>query len=310
MPISATCTCGQFLQTDAANAGHALQCPRCGRDWNVSDAGDPSQIFFIAEGSGAPDLLDRQTLRNAERNRGRFRDHGKAIAQDVFGIICCLFLLWLLMPATSHCGPGMNRTACTNNLKQISLAMDAYQSDHGCLPPAAITDKNGKPLLSWRVAMLPYLENGPLYAKFHLDEPWDSPHNRTLLDQMPGLYNCPRRQALKPGMTGYQVVVGHETAFTPDLEPLPISGVTDEFKDTLLVAESVHPVFWTQPDDIPFAVALHTSELGDPQGAHDHGFGAAFADGSVRFLRSTISPRILHAFLTRNGNEAVAADSY
>ena len=78
-----------------------------------------------------------------------------------------------------------------NNEKQIALAMHNYHAANDHLPPAAIKDKAGKPLLSWRVAILPYLEQAALYNKFHLDEPWDSPHNKALIASMPAVYACP-----------------------------------------------------------------------------------------------------------------------
>ena len=80
---------------------------------------------------------------------------------------------------------------CINNLKQIGLAMHNYHARHKTFPPAYTVDKDGKPLLSWRVLILPYLEQDALYKEFHLDEPWDSEHNRALIDRMPTTYLCP-----------------------------------------------------------------------------------------------------------------------
>ena len=83
------------------------------------------------------------------------------------------------------------RSQCINNLKQIGLAMHNYHAMHKTFPPAYTVDKAGKPLLSWRVLILPYLEQDALYKEFHLDEPWDSEHNRALIDRMPATYRCP-----------------------------------------------------------------------------------------------------------------------
>ena len=104
--------------------------------------------------------------------------------------------------------------------------MRDYHESNGCLPPAAITDKNGRPLLSWRVAILPTWIPSHSLRKFHLDEPWDSPHNRSLLGQCRA-YTCPSDSTLEPGMTGYQVVIGPNTAFTPDFKPLQARDFTD-----------------------------------------------------------------------------------
>jgi len=86
--------------------------------------------------------------------------------------------------------PGA-RTQSQSRLKQMALAFHSYMEQHGRLPPAAICDAKGRPLLSWRVALLPFIAQGELYRQFKLDEPWDSPHNIKLLDQMPATYDSP-----------------------------------------------------------------------------------------------------------------------
>jgi hypothetical protein len=95
-----------------------------------------------------------------------------------------------------------------------------------------------------------------LYSKFHLDEPWDSPHNLSLLDAMPNVYACPSDPTRKPGTTGYQAVIGPATAFTPDFKPLPFQDFTDGLSRTLLVGESRRCVPWTKPEDLPFDMTL------------------------------------------------------
>jgi len=90
--------------------------------------------------------------------------------------------------------------------------------------------------LSWRVAILPYIEQAALYREFHLDEPWDGEHNKKLIARFPNVYGCPSDPHLKPGMTGYQVVIGPGTAFTPDYKPLRSRDFTDGLRTTILVA--------------------------------------------------------------------------
>ncbi len=91
--------------------------------------------------------------------------------------------------------------------------MANYESAFGTLPPAATFDKEGTPLLSWRVLLLPYLERGELYNQFHLDEAWDSPHNRPLADKMPRVFQCPSGE-LSQGLTIYEVIVDPHSIFT------------------------------------------------------------------------------------------------
>ena len=107
------------------------------------------------------------------------------------------------------------RTQCVNNLKQIGLAMHNYLDSHKTFPPAYSRDKSGRPLLSWRVHILPYVEEASLYKEFHLDEPWDSPHNRTLIDRMPAVYRCPSmsRKPADRGKTTYLTPRGKATIF-------------------------------------------------------------------------------------------------
>src|SRR5437868_3063260 len=94
-----------------------------------------------------------------------------------------------------------DRNTSVNSLKQIALAMHNYLNVYGHLPPAAIRDKEGRPLLSWRVALLPFLEQDQLYKRFKLDEPWDSEHNKKLLAAMPKTYLRPGREAKEPYQT-------------------------------------------------------------------------------------------------------------
>ena len=188
--------------------------------------------------------------------------------------------------------------------------MRYYRESYGCLPPAAITDKNGRPLLSWRVAILPNMIPTTLYNEFHFDEPWDSPHNRSLVGRMPSVYTCPSDSTLEPGMTGYQVVIGPNTAFTPDFKPLQAKDFTDGESTTILIAETSHGVPWTKPEDVPFDMTIPLTGLGSHHGYHNSGFNAAFTDGSVRFLKSWIAARVLEALLTRNGSESISAENY
>ena len=91
--------------------------------------------------------------------------------------------------------------------------MRNYHDANKHFPAAAIRSKDGKPLLSWRVALLPMMEHEKLYDQFHLDEPWDSEHNKKLIDKMPAMYRSPKSRLKAPGMTNYVVPVGPGTVF-------------------------------------------------------------------------------------------------
>jgi Protein of unknown function (DUF1559)/Domain of unknown function (DUF4190) len=339
--IPVDCECGQELETSDANAGRRARCPVCGRalivpirapvpeTFFISDAPElriPSGevtsgkaiaslglgvLFFFACLSGIPAiLLGRQALLDIDQSGGRLRGRRMASAGIVLGLLGCLFTIAILMVATGSSSEPARRTQCVNNLKQIGLGFHNYHQTYNCLPPAAITDKNGRPLLSWRVAILDFLESTPAGSKFHLDEPWDSPHNLSLLEPMPRIYACPSDSTQKSGMTGYQAVIGPRTAFTPDFKPVRIEDITDGTNTTLLVGESRRHVPWTKPDDLPIDTNLSLSDLGSHHGYHSSGFNALFANGSVWFLKSSITPSVLRAILSRDGGEVVSPDSF
>src|SRR5205814_7143349 len=135
-------------------------------------------------------------------------------------------------------------------------------TSRGVWPQPAIYGKDGKPLLSWRVAILPYIEQDQLYKQFKLDEPWDSDHNKKLLDKMPKTFEIPEAKA-KPGHTFYQVFTGPETVFPLDATKklrFPAS-FTDGTSNTLAIVEAANPVPWTKPEDIPLTEQLNAAKL-------------------------------------------------
>ncbi len=217
-------------------------------------------------------------------------------------------LIALLLPAVQAAREAARRAQCVNNLKQIGLAMHNYESANGAFPAAAIVDEQRKPLLSWRVAILPYLEQKSLYDKFKLDEPWDSPHNKALLKEMPAVYGCPSRNlAGEPGMTAYRVFSGPGAILDPT-RPTRIAEVTDGLTNTFMVVESVEAIPWTKPDDLPFGNArgLPGIPLFGAGSKHPGGFNALFGDGSVRFIKMSISPQLFRGLITRSGGENIA----
>ncbi len=249
-------------------------------------------------------------LRDIKGSKGKLRGRRMAIAGIALGVIDCLLLIALFVPPHRSAREAARRAQCTNNLKQLGLALQLYREATGSLPAAAITDKNGKPLLSWRVALLPFIDTGSPYWKFHLDEPWDSPHNIGLVEQMPAIFNCPSGATRKWGMTGYMAVIGAGTVFRPDYQPVRFQDISDGNEQTILVAESPRSVPWTKPEDIPIELVLAPGGLGSNHGYHNDGFNALFADGTVRFLKRSITPGTLSALLSRNGSEDVTSDSY
>ncbi len=215
----------------------------------------------------------------------------------------------LMLPAVSASREAARRAQCVNNMKQMGLAFHNYHSATNMLPAPAITDKDGKPLLSWRVAILPYCEQQALYNKFKLDEPWDSPNNKPLIQEMPNVYLCPSRKNPEAGTTTYQVFVGEGALFDAPGAGTGFQTVTDGTSNTIAVVESTDAVTWTKPDDLKFDAKAQPSLFGAGS-PHPGGFNALFTDGSVRFIKQTIKLEVWKALLTRNGGEVIDANGY
>jgi len=215
------------------------------------------------------------------------------------------FALGLLLPAVQSAREAARRAQSQNNLHRIALAMLNYLSVKGSFPARANFDAQGKPLLSWRVHILPYIEQEALYKQFHLDEPWDSEHNHRLIAMMPSFYRNPSSRSARPGMASYLAVCGKGLMFDGTAGRKPAE-VTDGLSNTIVVVEADddRAVEWTKPEDWEFDATRPLAGLGH---AHPAGFGAAFGDGSVRFLSSSIDATLFHALLTIAGGEAVQA---
>jgi uncharacterized protein (TIGR03067 family) len=204
--------------------------------------------------------------------------------------------------AAAECAQeGALKLASANNLKIIGIAMHNYlDANRGSFPPAAIYSKDGKALLSWRVAILPYLEQGLLYKEFKLDEPWDSEHNKKLLDKMPKVY-APVAGDAKENSTFYRVFTGPNTIFE-GTKGTRITTITDGTSNTILVVEAGEAVPWTKPDELPYDASKPLPKLG---GMFKGGFNALFADAAVRFIRANADPQLLRAAITRNDGKVL-----
>lgn len=236
-------------------------------------------------------------------------------------VLSCLALLLGVVPALSGLLEGAiggsRRMIAMNNLKQAVFAMCSNDAQRGIMP-AAIVDGDGKPLLSWRVAVLPFLEAHDLFREFHLDEPWDSPHNSTLIPLMPAVFAAPG-SAPERGLTGMLVPVAPGTAFADadarrdfgDSQTASLLGVrTSSFEDgisktAIIVLLPGVDVPWTKPQELDsdpvaaFAEAWRQGHATVP---------VAFADGSVRTVPSDLAPESIRAMFSRAGGDAWSVD--
>jgi prepilin-type processing-associated H-X9-DG protein len=205
------------------------------------------------------------------------------MALGVFGSTIVTFAL---LAVVFQAAREVKRSAeCARNLKQIALAMHNFHEANRAFPPAAITDRQGQPLLSWRVAILPYLgpEGKALYQQFRLNEPWDSPNNRPLLDRMPAVFACPDEPRGRPPTTNYLVVVGPGKVFTGKRKGVKIQDVSAGTSNTLMVTESNRSVPWTAPQEITDNPSPEAPQTGSK---HPGGYYYAMADGSVRYMKT------------------------
>jgi hypothetical protein len=224
-----------------------------------------------------------------------------------------------------------NKQTSANNMHNIIVAMHAYYDDHKRLPPAVVYDPKGKPLYSWRVLLLPYIEENALYEEFKLDEPWDSPNNIRLLKRMPEVFRSPGRKQ-GSSTTPYQVwyskpsdpdkwspgaaVFEAELTGRKPLEPLSpfhiansrgvvelgdwgppmtFQKITDGASNTMFLAEAAEEIPWTKPGGLFFDPAGPLPKLGNLCADH---FLAAYGDGRVAWERKSLTDATLRALIT------------
>jgi hypothetical protein len=179
-----------------------------------------------------------------------------------------------------------------------------YCDTYGQMPPAVVYGKNGQPLYSWRVLLLPFFEQQELYSQFHLDDPWDSPHNLPLLERMPSLYAPPpgKRSRYPAYHTICHVFVGKGAAFEEGKKLNYTEDFPDGTSNTILIIEAGPPVPWTKPEEIPFDPAGPLPQLDT---LFPDMIRLADASGARHHVRRDISEKIFRAAITRNGGEAL-----
>jgi hypothetical protein len=198
------------------------------------------------------------------------------------------------------------RSTCSNNLKVIGLALQNYRDAYGCFPPAYVADVDGRPMHSWRVLILPFLEQEAIYDRYRFDEPWDGPNNRKLHDLIVGTYACPSH-AKQGHSTAYVAVVGAETSWR-GAEPTRSEDIADGASRTVMVVEvAAAAIHWMEPRDLEFG--RMSFAIGGPEGSagaashHPNIAHALFADGTVRMLPQKTAPATVRGLLTVAGGE-------
>jgi len=267
--------------------------------------------------------MTRPAASNANRNdlpRDPRATELRTLAKRWYAIAAVLTLsfaivgLFVLLIEGARSRRSSPRSWCKNNLKQIGLALHNYHDTYGCFPPAYVADGNGRPMHSWRVLILPFIDQTPLYNKYRFDEPWDGPNNRQLADMIVPVYNCPSDERggdkhddkHASTMASYLAIVGPEAAWPGSLA-MTLSDFEDGTSNTLLVVEVANSgIHWMEPRDLHVLQMAPTINAKAGQGIssrHKAGAHALAADGSVRFFPDNLTADQIRAWLTSAGGD-------
>lgn len=287
--IPFTCPhCGKFMEVADQYAGQTGPCASCGKQVTIPGGGVPSN--FAPTPYGPPPA----------------KTGGAATSIAIILAVCCVglflcggILLALLLPAVQAAREAARRTQSMNNLKQMALAMHNYHDTYRELPPAVVTDADGKPLYSGRVLLLPFMEQQNIYNQWQKDKAWNSPENQALSMILIPTFHDP--SSTNANSCDYLFVTGQGTIFDGQGKRT-LSDVTDGTSNTLVFIETkgtstswAEPREW-DPNQQPWPLP----------GNHPAGNVAAFADGSVRVLSKTTPPQEVQKMTTRAGGEPVS----
>ncbi|MBI3860276.1 MAG: DUF1559 domain-containing protein [Planctomycetia bacterium] len=229
----------------------------------------------------------------------------------IAAVLFVLFVMYSAFLSVSTPIEAPRRSTCRNNLKQIGLALHNYHETYGCLPPAYIADANGRPMHSWRVLLLPYLDQTPLYQSYRFDEPWDGPNNSKLAKIALPIFCCPSDEHNSGTNAArcnanYLAVVGDETAW-PGPRPTTIGEMKDGTSETLLLIEVTNSgIHWMEPRDLhvlQMAPSINAKAGQGISSRHKSGANSLMADGAVRFLPDSLPAETLRGLLTIDGGE-------
>jgi prepilin-type processing-associated H-X9-DG protein/prepilin-type N-terminal cleavage/methylation domain-containing protein len=258
------------------------------------------------------------------------RSHAFTLVELVIVLAIVAVLIGLLVPAVQKTREAANRIRCTNNLRQMGIALHHYHDGYQTFPPGGVEWRPpgdyAKRQLAWCVFLLPYLEQESVYRSLNLSKPFDSPENAQGAAAILSVFLCPSKprtnyQFEGRGVCDYggifgQALFGNDKPPNGTLlfdKPIRIPMITDGTSCTLMISED------TQRDDAQWINAMNLFDVAapinqgpvyDPDIHSDHGGGAngLFADGSVRFLRESMDVQLLAAIVTRAGGEPVPND--
>ncbi|MEL6104669.1 MAG: DUF1559 domain-containing protein [Planctomycetota bacterium] len=296
MPHLFTCPhCDAKTQVEDRYSGHSGECFNCGATIQLPHFADTSPSYGGAGGKRAKQPL------------GVF-----VAAGIVLILLVCLGFAALRFGGSSvrRLGQVRLRNASISNLESIAAALNAYAADHGTYPPSVLRDSAGKPLHSWRVLILPYLNEQELYDQFDLSQPWNAEINLQASYAMPSAYEHPATATGFQNQPGYVLLTGPQTLF-PNGKPGSPDTIADDPAQTILViggkpAVSVNIGSWAEPIDLPFSAmqGMINGTVGvEPGGWLEDGVTMATVDGRGHFVSEEMSPDTFRALVTPSGGE-------
>jgi hypothetical protein len=208
-------------------------------------------------------------------------------------------MVGLMLPAIQSARAAARRAQSSNNMKQLELAMHNYHAVHKKFPSTVMTADDGKTKYSWRVALLPYLDQKPLYDSYNFSEPWDSEDNLKVLKHMPNAFRHPS-ESEGTTTSSYYALTGENTGLGNGDKAIGFRDIVDGSSNTALLFDAKRAIPWTKPEDIKYSADEDVPALG---GYEPSGFNALLGDGSVRLISKAIDEKTLRAIITRNGKE-------
>ena len=329
MPYLFTCPhCQTRTLVERRYSGCSGRCVTCAQPITVPR-------FAGGDGGGDPESNAETITKTAPlgRARGPEGESDRRLPRFLFGraaiaAVVVVITLGILVAgvrygrdAIDRVQEGRLRSASMRNLETIATAMRNYAADHGTFPPAMTRDASGRPLHSWRVLILPYLDQEELYRRFDLSVPWDSPENTAAAVEMPKVFRHPgigrgqqRFGTVGIDVSSYYVIRGPGTMFPP-AGPRRETDVTDGSDKTLLVVEGTPTgaASWLQPIDLEFDALQGAVNAGGEiaaGGLTEGGVGVATVDGEGRFVRERHSHRTFRALVTPDGGEPLVDDVF
>jgi hypothetical protein len=261
-----------------------------------------NSLDAIKAEAGASDQLASLLTSAAEEllNQVKLSRSGATVELKVEAPLESLPLAATLVPSMKAAREAARGAQSSNNMKQLAIVLHSYADAHGHFPPAVVLGRDGKTPHSWRVEVLPYLDQAALYNQYKMDEPWDSENNKKVLLQMPAVFRSPNDNE-KSFHASYVAVTGPETIFCDD-RGTKFQQITDGTSNTIMLVEVKGHIPWTKPEDIVINADKELPMLG---GWAEENFLATFADGSVQPIPKNVDEAALRALFTKAGGEPV-----